>query len=1071
MKYYFTLAIILFLSTVSLAQDGWFFQNPYPQGNTLYDVFIFDENTAIAVGNEGTIIKTTDDGANWRFQLSGNARNLQSVHFINNQVGWTVGKDGSEGIPSIFKTTDGGATWFAQFYEPVDSWTSVFFIDENNGWAVGNTTIIKTTDGGTNWTGTTIDTSEGFNDIYFVNLDVGWAIGSTSSSFYKQSIFKTTDGGDNWIDQTTQLEHALYSVYFIDVNTGWAAGNWGTILKTTNGGETWEEQTSNTANSLERVYFKDANTGWIAGTSGVILNTADGGATWNHLYIEPYKNFYSIAFHNTGLSYAVGESGTIVKSTDWGDNWTALSHIFTSKDLKSVFFIDENNGWVVGVVGTILKTSDSGSNWTEQISGTSNQLQAVYFINSDIGWTVGEDGTILHTTNEGMDWNPQTSGTVNWLNEVFFFNNSSGWAVGTFGTLLRTTNGGDVWESQIYDEVYYFQDVHFIDENTGWTVANDGLILKTTDGGVTWNPQNSPTSLSLNAIYFIDDQTGWFAGQGIRFPLYYHSRIGKTTNGGQNWALQENDSYADLYSIYFADTNRGWTVGQWGTILHTTNVGKAWEFQQSLTSNEFESLFFIDDVTGWAVGEYGVILKTTDGGGVADPVADFTVDKTVGILPITVQFTDLSTGDITFRYWDFGDNQTSMEQNPSHTYETAGIYTVSLKVTGPGGIDTETKVNYITISEQMIFLTHDTGSLKVSVFDNGNIGHLGTYAVGDGVVYSYKPDALFTGGVLFGTTSRGSINGHVGSFGVNDDLVNVSLFSLFEDLSPDWNQVSRSTFEDSNAPQPYGITIDQISYSSIRYLHGVVIQYRLYGNTTALNDLYVGIFADWDIGGEGAYDINLGGYDVSNNMAYQYVSDGTNDPYYYGVVALNGLAGARVTDTWAPDFARDSSFVWMTTFLNESITTPSDYRMWIGSGPFSLAVDDTLDVAFAVVAGISLNLLNSHASSIIEKYELYVPIDNKSKFSQAPRQFQLYKNYPNPFNPSTIISYDLPKSCFVSAIIYNCLGQKIETLINKQQSPGTYNVTWHADNLPTGLYFCRLEAGEFTGTIKLILQK
>jgi PKD repeat protein len=80
------------------------------------------------------------------------------------------------------------------------------------------------------------------------------------------------------------------------------------------------------------------------------------------------------------------------------------------------------------------------------------------------------------------------------------------------------------------------------------------------------------------------------------------------------------------------------------------------------------------------------------------PVANFVGSPTSGNVPLTVNFTDLSTGDITSRSWTFGDTGTSTAQNPSHTYSSAGTYPVSLTVTGPGGSDVETKTNYITVA-------------------------------------------------------------------------------------------------------------------------------------------------------------------------------------------------------------------------------------------------------------------------------------------------------------------------------------------------------------------------------------
>jgi len=81
------------------------------------------------------------------------------------------------------------------------------------------------------------------------------------------------------------------------------------------------------------------------------------------------------------------------------------------------------------------------------------------------------------------------------------------------------------------------------------------------------------------------------------------------------------------------------------------------------------------------------------------PTALFSASPTSGVDPLTVSFTDQSTGDITSWSWSFGDGETSVEQNPTYTYNTADTYTVSLTVTGPGGSNTKTIPDYILVQE------------------------------------------------------------------------------------------------------------------------------------------------------------------------------------------------------------------------------------------------------------------------------------------------------------------------------------------------------------------------------------
>lgn len=79
------------------------------------------------------------------------------------------------------------------------------------------------------------------------------------------------------------------------------------------------------------------------------------------------------------------------------------------------------------------------------------------------------------------------------------------------------------------------------------------------------------------------------------------------------------------------------------------------------------------------------------------PAAAFASSQTSSDVPLTVQFTDQSTGIVTQWLWGFGDGQTSSEQNPSHTYSSTGRYTVSLTASGLGGSDNETKTDYIHV--------------------------------------------------------------------------------------------------------------------------------------------------------------------------------------------------------------------------------------------------------------------------------------------------------------------------------------------------------------------------------------
>jgi len=89
----------------------------------------------------------------------------------------------------------------------------------------------------------------------------------------------------------------------------------------------------------------------------------------------------------------------------------------------------------------------------------------------------------------------------------------------------------------------------------------------------------------------------------------------------------------------------------------------------------------------------------------------------------------------------------------------------------------------------------------------------------------------------------------------------------------------------------------------------------------------------------------------------------------------------------------------------------------------------------------------------------------------VPEGFRLLQNYPNPFNPTTRIRFDLPKDEFVSMTVYDVMGRAVKTLLNERLHAGRYEVTLDGREIPSGVYFCRVSAGQYSQTIKMILLK
>jgi hypothetical protein len=132
-------------------------------------------------------------------------------------------------------------------------------------------------------------------------------------------------------------------------------------------------------------------------------------------------------------------------------------------------------------------------------------------------------------------------------------------------------------------------------------------------------------------------------------------------------------------------------------------------------------------------------------------------------------------------------------------------------------------------------------------------------------------------------------------------------------------------------------------------------------------------------------------------------------------------------------------------------------------------------------SNISYSYVDNSVSQAGTYFYRLKQIDNNGSFkyssiveanvNNSPSVFTLNQNYPNPFNPSTIISYSLPQASNVKLIVYNAIGQPVRVLENGFKNSGTYNVTFNASELSSGIYFCKIEAGQFSSIRKMMLVK
>jgi len=155
---------------------------------------------------------------------------------------------------------------------------------------------------------------------------------------------------------------------------------------------------------------------------------------------------------------------------------------------------------------------------------------------------------------------------------------------------------------------------------------------------------------------------------------------------------------------------------------------------------------------------------------------------------------------------------------------------------------------------------------------------------------------------------------------------------------------------------------------------------------------------------------------------------------------------------------------WEADSVNPGFISGNSISAWLWSNQSNLEYET--NITFKVGNGSFGSGIFSRVS--IEGTNL-VSVSNTG--TSVPKTFSISQNYPNPFNPSTKIQYEVPEKSIVSLKVYDVLGNEIITLVNKETLSGRYEVEFNATNLPSGVYFYRIQANNFVETKKMILLK
>ena len=660
---------------------------------------------------------------------------------------------------------------------------------------------------------------------------------------------------------------------------------------------------------------------------------------------------------------------------------------------------------------------------------TPESVNAIKFINQT-GWAAGNNGMILKTTNGGLNFSQQFFPSNADIIKLSLPDSLNCFAFDDSSCVFRTSNGGANW-IKVSSLISKVNDFCFVNQSSGF-LASESFIGKTTSSGLNWSFVNPDTAHRFTSVYFLNSQTGFVSS--INLTSNY-SFIFKTTDSGINWSRYNTSVDAfEISNMYFINAQSGWCTGKRFDYLYamkTTNGGINWtESHSSVSTEKPNNIYFSSGNTGYITTPLKII-KSTNGG--------------------TNWFTFLAGGGFRSSYF-INENYFYLGDNYSRIYKSSGSNTNFDTLLG--------KYNNVLLKIQCIdSLKLWSCGLNSSNWKSTNGGTNWTYDVYSAslsINYTQFADAN-TG---FSIAGRGTVY-KTTNFGTNwnsmfDHPGEVYSFNFLNSLTG-WAFADNSIFR----------TVDS------------GLNWSVIPNT---ENIHKSFFFD-----------SQNGFGMNNNYLFKTSNSGYNWTQcspdvisdYSFINSQTGWIVSNVDTTSVIKKTTDGGISWIVQstifnninsikFLNQNtgylLTYDKLYRTTNSGTTWKfVSVSKSLRIFGMDILDANRGWLcgdNSLIIKLVNGSAIYV---NNNELLQP--DFHLYQNYPNPFNSSTSIRFTISKHSHTSLKIYDIQGREVALLLNSYLNPGTHNISFNTNNLPSGIYFYTLSTNNTSITKKLLLIK
>ncbi|MAT39137.1 MAG: hypothetical protein CL946_06000 [Ectothiorhodospiraceae bacterium] len=618
---YVTLPLLFIASITDSNAQGWEWQNPLPRGYRIYDVEMLADWSAIAVCEDGFIMRSGDGGQSWRLMQVGTSA-VWDISAVDERNVWIVLEDGT-----IMKSSDWGSSWTKQRESTgaETGTTKIEMLDGMRGMAMlGRNIFSRTTDGGETW-----------NDFPspLSGSEVGISLSAQSPTVWRalgnRFLYVSRDFGNTWIlDQQVEFE-GLNHLVWEDSLRGWSCKS-GSLDRTTDGGATWEEQ-----DVFGFGYFMDVESGahlndhiYALSDGSVLVNASfDDGENWNvSLLDNAFENgsVYGMSFANDRVGLVVGGGGRILRTTDGGQSWNITHGIGYLGTISDVHFTTPDLGFALTNSSSILLTTDGGERWIETIPNDDVTLQYASMYSQSSGYAYGYDEDFLYhvyrTEDLGQTWEYVNRVPLPEFPPRRFIplaitapSRDTMYISGTNGLFYRSFDGGESFDSLyvVNDVVNQYNsgfELYAFPPSTIVHVSPNG-VATSFNAGDNWQYERTQSGRWLSEAQFLTPDIG-FGIAGGSFT--------KTTDGGDTWEMQFD---RDNALIHFFNEEVGVTYNMsykgdrtMASLHWTFNGGEDWEIRALNEPMGWQSWHWFDPNTGWAYGSSGLLRATKNGG-------------------------------------------------------------------------------------------------------------------------------------------------------------------------------------------------------------------------------------------------------------------------------------------------------------------------------------------------------------------------------------------------------------------------------------------------------------------------